>query len=393
MKRLELIGVIFSLVIFVTTACGSDEPERKSNEPKAVSKTNSTRVYMHYMPWFQSKDVSGYWGSHWTMKNKNPETILDNGQREIASHYYPLIGPYDSKDLDVIQYHLLLMKYAGVDGVLIDWYGSHNVYDYRPNLSGANALIDNIDDVGLQFGIVYEEFTAESVDQQTSKTALQAAQVDVIYMRDDSKPLLLTFGPRYFKQGSQWESIFSVLEEKPIFLPLWNHSGYTGATDDGEYAWVDFTDDLSELDNFYNKVLSHDILMGSAFPRFHDFYAEGGAGTSYGYVDADGVNTLTSTLAKATNRRAQYVQLVTWNDFGEGTVIEPTVEDEFSFLETIQKFTGVSYSRVELELVHQYYLKRKELKGDAESAKTLDAVFQLLVTLEVEKAKDLLQTL
>jgi hypothetical protein len=48
---------------------------------------------------------------------------------------------------------------------------------------------------------------------------------------------------------------------------------------------------------------------------------------------------------------------------------------------------------VELELVHQYYLKRKELKGDAESAKTLDAVFQLLVTLEVEKAKDLLQTL
>jgi hypothetical protein len=182
MKRLELIGVIFSLVIFVTTACGSDEPERKSNEPKAVSKTNSTRVYMHYMPWFQSKDVSGYWGSHWTMKNKNPETILDNGQREIASHYYPLIGPYDSKDLDVIQYHLLLMKYAGVDGVLIDWYGSHNVYDYRPNLSGANALIDNIDDVGLQFGIVYEEFTAESVDQQTSKTALQAAQVDVILL-------------------------------------------------------------------------------------------------------------------------------------------------------------------------------------------------------------------
>ena len=46
-------------------------------------------VYAHYMPWFQTPELSGYWGNHWTMANKNPEEFI-NGQRSIASHYYPL---------------------------------------------------------------------------------------------------------------------------------------------------------------------------------------------------------------------------------------------------------------------------------------------------------------
>src|SRR5688572_25779849 len=129
MKKYAMIRILmFCLMlsnVLISCSCSSDEGDKEVVKPASVTKTNSMKVYMHYMPWFQSKPVSGYWGSHWKMKNKNPEVILDNGQRQIASHYYPLIGPYDSKDPDVIQYHLLLMKYAGIDAILIDWYGSH----------------------------------------------------------------------------------------------------------------------------------------------------------------------------------------------------------------------------------------------------------------------------
>jgi glycoprotein endo-alpha-1,2-mannosidase len=404
MKRILMFRATLVMSLLISCGCSSDDDGKKGVKPVTVVKTNPIKVYMHYMPWFQSKAVSGYWGSHWKMKNKNPEVILENGQRQIASHYYPLIGPYDSKDPDVVQYHLLLMKYAGVDAVLIDWYGSHNVNDYKPNLEGANAFIDKVDDAGLQFGIVYEEFTAEAVDSQTSKTAVEAAQQDMVYMQENyfsnksylnigDNPALLTFGPRFFKQGAQWESIFSAIHRKPTFLPLWDHSGYTGTTDNGEYAWVDFTEDLSTLQNFYNKILNQQILIGSAFPRFHDYYKEGGAGESYGYVDADGVNTLKKTLEKATTRQAKHLQLVTWNDFGEGTVIEPTIEDGFSFLETIQEFTGVSYTKTELELVHRWYLKKKEYEGNAGTEEVLGEIFNLLAGLEVDKAQDLLDTL
>src|ERR1700689_1899802 len=94
---------------------------------RAASKT----VMVRYMPWFESQPFSGYWGWHWTMNYFNPNTINPtNGEQEIASWYYPLIGPYDSADPAVLEYHVLLMKLAGVDGVIVDWYGMDNFNDY-----------------------------------------------------------------------------------------------------------------------------------------------------------------------------------------------------------------------------------------------------------------------
>jgi glycoprotein endo-alpha-1,2-mannosidase len=385
------------------TSCDDDEPEA-ANGPKEVEKTNPMQIYMHYMPWFQSKDVTGYWGYHWKMNNKNPDVIDGNGKREIASHYYPLIGPYDSSDPDVIEYHLLLMKYAGVDGVLIDWYGSHTVNDFKINLTGSNAIIDKVDDAGLKFGIVYEDFTAGIVQDKTTKTDIEAAQADMTYLESNyfsnnqyitinGSPLLLTFGPRHFKQASQWTTIFSGLNEKPKFLPLWNHGTFVGENDNGEFSWVDFTASLSDLESFYNKAPHIEILIGSAYPRFHDFYEEGGVGQSYAYIDFNAGQTLRNTLNKADERNLDHLQLVTWNDFGEGTVIEPTQENEFQCLQIIQEFTGVSYGLDELELIHSYYLKKKALQADAEAKEKLEKVFLHLAALEPDQARKLLDEL
>lgn len=403
----KVMGLILIWTVLLLANCSDDSTGDKV-EPgiPQVAKTNPIQVYMHYMPWFQAKPFSVNWGSHWKMANKNPDIIVDatTGKRQIASHYYPLIGPYDSRDPDVIDYHLLLMKYIGVDAVLIDWYGSHSINDYRVNLVASNALIDKMDDVGLKFAAVYEEYTAGVVEDQTSKTAMQAAQTDVNYLetnyfansqylRINDVPVLLTFGPRFFKQASQWTEIFSVLEKKPKFLPLWNHGSFVGDNDNGEFSWIDFDPALTGLSSFYNKLPYVEILIGSAYPRFHDFYEEGGVGESYGYVDdADG-QTLFKTLDRAAIRNADYVQLVTWNDFGEGTVLEPTFEDQFNSLLQIQEFTGVSYGIEELQLIHQYYLKRKELKGNAEAETALQQIFKCLVELKVEEAKELMEQL
>ncbi len=59
---------------------------------------------------------------------------------KLLRDFYPLIGPYASSDKAVIEYQLLLMKYAGIDGVLIDWYGSFDVNDYGPNLKNTRCI-------------------------------------------------------------------------------------------------------------------------------------------------------------------------------------------------------------------------------------------------------------
>src|SRR3954468_10841833 len=129
----------------------------------SVPKTNPVPVYMHYMPWFQTPASLGGtggsdWGWHWKMNTQNPNIVDASGKRQIASHYYPKIGPYDSSDPDVIEYHLLLMKYAGIDGVMIDWYGAQGTNgDVNSLRVNSENLIRNVDDFGLKFGVVMED--------------------------------------------------------------------------------------------------------------------------------------------------------------------------------------------------------------------------------------------
>jgi len=76
-------------------------------------------VMVYYMPWFVAKPFSSSWGWHWTMNHYDPDVVNAFGERQVASWYYPLIGPYDSADPVVLEYHVLLMKLAGVDGVIV----------------------------------------------------------------------------------------------------------------------------------------------------------------------------------------------------------------------------------------------------------------------------------
>jgi hypothetical protein len=70
-----------------------------------------------------------------------------------------------------------------------------------------------------------------------------------------------------------------------------------------------------------------------------------------------------------------HIQLVTWNDYGEGTNIEPTVEFGYGFLTTLQQRLGVTdLTQPELEMVAKLYKLRIDNVNDAEVQKKLDQV-------------------
>ena len=43
--------------------------------------------------------------------------------RDLAASAYPLIGPYDSRQREVVRWHIRLAKAAGIDGFLVSWWG------------------------------------------------------------------------------------------------------------------------------------------------------------------------------------------------------------------------------------------------------------------------------
>src|SRR5687768_16732132 len=116
-------GILFSLLVLLLQCKKSPEPEPPADPclvtyaPTPVTKTVGKKIFAHLMPWFETKTTNGgSWGIHWRMNTRNPDIIESNGQRQIAAHYYPLIGPYASGDTTVIEYQLLLMKLSGIDG-------------------------------------------------------------------------------------------------------------------------------------------------------------------------------------------------------------------------------------------------------------------------------------
>src|SRR5258706_15830437 len=116
-------------------------------------------VMVYYMPWFRAKPFSDNWGWHWTMDHFNPDTVSVSGERQIASWYYPLIGPYDSSDPAVLEYHVLLMKLAGIDGVIVDWYGRDHYLDYASNNERTLAIFKFARKAGLKCALCYEDRT------------------------------------------------------------------------------------------------------------------------------------------------------------------------------------------------------------------------------------------
>lgn len=265
------------------------------------------KLYMHYMPWHDTPASLGgsngsSWNGHWNgFGATNPNNIDADGRREIASNYYPKIGPYQSSDPDVLEYHMLLMKMAGVEGILIDWYGVQGTNgDITKLLNNSNAIVAKTDDFSMEFGVVLEDRFAANTGQVATNMAYLRDNYfnkpEYIRIGDGDDPLVAVFGPITQQQPSDWTTILAQAGEDVELLPLWYEKNDAGSNATGEYAWIyedEARDDyLTRLEEFYqNRAPTLGTVGGVAYPGFESF-----GGFSFEIPHDDG-QTLASTLA------------------------------------------------------------------------------------------------
>ena len=358
----------------------------------------------HYMPWFQAKPTSPEWGWHWTMNHYDPDKITSE-RREAASHYYPLMGLYDSGDPDALDCHVLLMKLAGMDGVLIDWYGTDDYLDYGQNHRNTLAMIQAVHKAGLRYAVVYEDQTvpkliaghviaeADAVPHGRRLMAwLQAHWFsDSAYLTQDGRPLFLVFGSGYYTTG-QWAQIFAGLPRPPLFLT----EDSRRAPAEGAFAWPQpgggTEGSAHALDRFYAQAPTWPQSIPAAWPRFDDIYAQAGVHSSWGHIDDREGRTYAETLERALESNAPVIQLVTWNDWGEGTQIEPSVEAGYRDLETTQRERrrldpAFPYTAQDLRLPIALYALQKKAGTDPVRRAKLDKISRLLFAGRMGQAR------
>jgi hypothetical protein len=307
------------------------------------------------------------------------------------------------------------MKLAGIDGVIVDWYGADNYLDYGVNNQRTAALFNLTRRAGLKFCLCYEDRTIQveinggflpatgaiAHAQQTMLYAQTNYFNDTSYVRWSNQPVLLNFGPQYFKTNGQWQTIFSVLNasNQPAFFTLDNRVG--GAI--GAFNWPPMwlsgggTLSTSALENYSNSFQqngsSWPAFISSTFPRFHDIYAEAGVGPSYGTLNDSNGDTLRSTLRRALTNNSAFVQVVTWNDFGEGTMVEPTKQFGYRDLGIIQDFRreyldpAFAYGTNDLALAMQFYNLRRQYAANANISAELDRAFTNIISGKLNAAR------
>ena len=169
------------------------------------------------MPWF-STDPSQY--SHWgaALAANDSLTVAQRYAQtgRVASHFTPLIGPYESNDPDTIALQMDLLRQTGVDGIIVDWYGVSGRNDYTPLLASSDLIISAAVATGLLWSICYEDRTVEGLDSSLWQDHLNT---DLKYIADtypassmlhdgadgrSGTPVLLSFGPMQIKNISVW---------------------------------------------------------------------------------------------------------------------------------------------------------------------------------------------
>jgi len=361
-------------------------------ESVPLYKKITTPLFAHYKTFYQTPNISGYWGGHWTWPNSNPEIIIDNQRRQVSSNYYPIIGLYDSSDPFYLEYTMLTMKLAGFDGLIIGYYGNTDYLDYKTLLDNTDLTIEWAKKVGLKYPFLYETYVSEVIAENFGRNKKNVLKEHFIYMKEnyftdvdyfkiDGKPILMVFNPFVLSSNQDWQDVFSEINNQLNFITFSETSKNFNSDNfiSGIFTWDDPKDELYEFGKKYKYTIG-----SFDFERHHFendervFFSELGAKEEF---------------QNALDHNVDLIQAVTWNFWREGNSIEPTLEYEFHQLVTVKEMLGLERNVENLILPLELFKKRQENIGNELNNKKLDQVFYYIISLQLEKANELLSSI
>jgi hypothetical protein len=303
---------------------------------------------------------NGNLGGATSVSDVNVHTLLYRGHTtKVLAHYLPWwfdpdkrgvkVG-YRSDDPAQAERTFKDMQARGVDGVIVDWYGHNTADGKREPIDDAwsKSMPELAKFPDLSFSIMIDAGTynfnhCEGCD--VTQTIL--SQLDYIsrtyfssrqYLRYDGHPVLFEFGMDWAGKVD-WSRIQAAHPEIS-----WVHIHKQGFDRDysaGAFVWVTpglaakktSVANLSELKEFYRYAQTEPakIPTGGVFKGFDDSMAAWAEKQRHYMPQACGDTWLqTFDLINqnySETRQLPFLQLITWNDYEEGTALESGIDN------------------------------------------------------------------
>ena len=145
------------------------------------------KVLTFYYPWYGVPDGPGGAGKtvHWGR--------IDAANKDIeASTHYPALGAYDSHDPNVLDQHCLWAKHAGIDTFIVSWWG-HNSFSDR----AIDKILDSCQRHGLTACIYYETVPKPQTSESAANDIINVLNKygsHSAYLKVNGKPVVFVYG-------------------------------------------------------------------------------------------------------------------------------------------------------------------------------------------------------
>jgi hypothetical protein len=210
-----------------------------------------------------------------------------------------------------------------------------------------------------------------------------------LYIKYDNRPVVFCFGPQRFMAKASWDTLFEGLANRPYFVDEDNKTNFA----DASFPWppmhlrnaenIVTLDKLQTyLNSFYAAKPKRTFKVTSVFSAFDSVYGK------ILYNDGE---VLEYTWDKAVNTEGfmpGIIQLVTWNDFGEATCFEPSIERGYKDLEFIQEKMkakkNLPYTKEDLRWPLEFYKLRYTQTATAGQEAAIAAATNALIAGNAE---------
>ncbi len=275
------------------------------------------------------------------------DTIVEYGKYWSNSYYYPIIGLYSSNDELVIRYHFKLAKMIGIDGFLVSWWGIKTLSDFNFRL-----LLKIAKEYDIKLAIYFEGpgFKAragKSIDKFIKLCVRALSYIYDNYANDDAylkilgKPVVGIYGaplvpPEVWKKifeelrrkGKEFITFGDTFDVKYILsfdgLHKYNIPGYNGT-----YGLVKAWEIYGGSCNVIRK--KDRIFTVTVNPGFNNRKIKPYGGWKIvlrmNGLRYNGMWSIVFVL------KPKIVFICTWNEWWESTIIEPSFEHGYFYLE------------------------------------------------------------
>ena len=255
---------------------------------------------------------------------------------------------YVSGDALQVQKQVADMISRGLDGAIVDWYGrgeqrkTFHAYDM-----GTQLLMQEAEKhPGFSFAVMADVGANKDCEREHAcdptenliedlNYAYRTYEQSPAYLKYHDQPVVFFFG--HGGHGINWHRVHTRVAGNPLFI--FRNSGAFGTeASDGGFSWVSPSQAndkdpmaLNYLVNYYATAQRHDqqFSLGTAYKGFDDSIALWGEKR---HIDQQCGQTWLQSIAEANQFYSEKqqmlgIQLVTWNDYEEGTEFETGISN------------------------------------------------------------------